>query len=198
MGNEQSEEEKKPHRMEHTGKAKPKQKPYAHIHLIIAWTLTEIKRNKIAERERKKNRIVFPARQLQHCTTHIKQNITLLMCCTFAHSMDILWLFCFENIMYDLETGFHNEQYKTIRVCLCVYEYKILGPHEKKCNVINTKKNKENSLAYTSIQRSLLRLSVSIWITFFPLFGVASDLKYQFVRIQWITYTNTPVLRFFC
>lgn len=121
------------------GKAKPKQKPYAHIHLIIAWTLTEIKRNKIAERE-KKNRIVFPARQLQHCTTHIKQNITLLMCCTFAHSMDILWLFCFENIMYDLETGFYNEQYKTIRVCLCVYEYKILGPHEKKCNVINTKK----------------------------------------------------------
>lgn len=172
MGNEQSEEEKKkPHRTEHIGKAKPKQKPYAHIHLIIAWTLTEIKRNKIAERERKKNRIVFPARQLQHCTTHIKQNITLLMCCTFAHSMDILWLFCFENIMYDLETGFHNEQYKTIRVCLCVYEYKILGPHEKKCNVINTKKTRK-TLSHTQAYNALCSGSLFQYELLFSLFLV--------------------------
>lgn len=176
MGNEQSEEEKKPHRTKHIDKAKPKQKPYAHIHLIIAWTLTEIKRNKIAERERKKNRIVFPARQLQHCTTHIKQNITLLMCCTFAHSMDILWLFCFENIMYDLETGFHNEQYKTIRVCLCVYEYKILGPHEKKCNVINTKKkqgklsriHKHTTLFAPALCFNMNYFFPSFWCGFWP------------------------------
>lgn len=128
------------------------------------------------ERERKihKKRIVFPAPSKTY-SNHIKQNITLLMCNTFTHSVDFVWLLVSKTNSGDLENRFfftlllllQTIPTHTVRaVCTRVRSQK------KKCNVT---RGKLSHTALSSFQCELLvfflsslgltsHFSCSVWL----------------------------------